>query len=87
MNSQRSHFGTTRTYNPNTRAQFSPLLRRATQGAFARSGAAARLPGKSSSGTSIIDDPHAPSSLTTSDRGWARHLIDRLHSPLTRYHD
>lgn len=80
------------------RAQYSPVFRRASQTALARH-SLSNFSARASADVPTVDiaaEPETPvladNSLneftrSTSDRWWDPHLIDRLQSPLTRYHD
>ena len=69
-----------------SRGDFTPLLRRSTEAAFARSRVDAR--GAARRSRKLIS-PDALMPLTPSlvERWWDPHLVDRLQSPLTRYRD
>lgn len=90
MNSQTASFASrsfTSLAGRATRAQFSPVLRHATHDAFVRRSAANRVEPSSLGAVQFVDDTMNELTRSTSDRWWDPHLIDRLRSPLTRYHD
>lgn len=71
----------------NTRAQFSPVLRPARLGSVARRDVTERFSRGSSSTAVLVDDTLADLNRATSQRWWDPNLVDRLRSPLTRFHD
>lgn len=70
-----------------TRAQFSPVLRRAMHDTFVRRSASTQPDRPGFDGRPLVDDTLNEFARVTSDRWWDPHLIDRLRSPLTRYRD
>ena len=86
MNSQPSLFSSRTSGTRHSRAQFSPLIPRATQGVFARQGIATRLAHNLSAGGLAVG-AREPVAAVTSEFWWDPHLIVRLHAPLTRYRD
>jgi len=85
MSTRRSRFQPAS--GPSARAELSPLRGRATQHAVARLGVFARRAEDRINLQAFALDRFNPAPITASEGRWSPNLIDRLQSPLTRYHD
>jgi hypothetical protein len=69
------------------RAQLSPISRRVTLDAFNRRNLATFSASRGDAEVQLVGETTNEPTRTTSDRWWDPHLVDRLRSPLTRFHD
>lgn len=69
------------------RAQLSPISRRVTLDAFNRRSLATHSENRRIGEVQFVDDTLSEFMRPTSNRWWDPHLVDRLRSPLTRFHD